>query len=156
MPNSLRPARKIAYINEFGDEQMNIPPRPFLIPGIGDAKDGMVKQMRAGAVRAMDGNLGAIDEGLHAAGLLARSAVKARVLSGPFLPLKPTTIKARARRRDPDTGKLVNTFGPRGARKFLQLQREGVPTEVLTEANLARPLYDTGALYTAIIYAIKG
>ena len=89
-------------------------------------------------------------------GLVAQGAVKQKLRNGPFTPLAPATVAARASRRDKGTGKLVNSVSTRNARKYRQLQAEGVPTEVLDEAGLATPLIDTRALFNAVQYAVKG
>lgn len=158
------PLHVIGYIMEHGDEERGIPPRPFLKPGVEGVKDEIVAQMAKGAQRAMASGLeqldtrflSEMDNGMRAAGLIAQAAVKQKMRDGPFTPLAPATIAARARRRDKGTGKLVNSVSTRNARKFRKLQAEGVPTEVLNDAGLAKPLIDTGALLQAVQFAIKG
>ena len=91
----------IGYINEFGDDGMNIPPRPFLLPGVESVKDRIADQLAKGAAAAFRGDLSAPDRAMHSAGLIAQGAVKARLVEGPFTPLKPTTIYARQHRKSP-------------------------------------------------------
>ena len=116
----------IGYINEFGDEDLNIPPRPFLVPGVESVRDDIVKQLNKGVAGAFTGDLSAPDKAMHAAGLVAQAAVKQRLIEGPFTPLKPATIYNRQHRKDPPPNKRT------------------------------APLIDTRALFNAVNYAVKG
>ena len=133
----------IGYVMEFGDDEKRIPPRPFLIPGVEDAKDQIVKQLaKAGGV-ALSGSSEAVDRGLGAAGLVGQNAVRAKITDGPFTPLSQATIEARARR------------GRKGAKQYLKLQGQGVPEDVLQDAALVKPLIDSGQLRASITYVVR-
>lgn len=103
---------EIGYIQEFGSPAANIPPRPFLVPGINDVKAKLIKRMELAGQTALSGDLIKLDQMLHSVGIVAQNAVRARITRGPFTPLAPATIAARQRRGvtriNPllDTGKL--------------------------------------------------
>lgn len=106
---------QIGYIQEFGSPINNIPERPFLIPGVENARPEVLEEFRGGAKAALDGNTSQVERSLVRAGIQAQNAVRAKIQDGPFLPLKPTTLAARRRRGRTgdkpllDTGQLRNS-----------------------------------------------
>lgn len=102
----------LGYIHEFGAPAANIPARPFLIPGLQDARDQVGKRLGRAASAALDGNAERIEDEYDAAGLIAQNAVRRKITEGPFVPLKPATLakrRARGRKGDKpllDTGQL--------------------------------------------------
>lgn len=88
----------IGYVQEFGDEELHIPPRPFLIPGVQDAKDKIAAQLQKAGIAAMSGNDSGIAAGFKAAGLVAQNSVRAKITEGPFVPLAKRTLQARKAR----------------------------------------------------------
>ena len=102
----------LGYIHEFGSPDANIPPRPFLIPGVQEARDQIGKRLEAAARQAIDGNTEAMDDQMSAAGMVAQSAVRRKITEGPHTPLSPRTLaKRRAKGRTGerpliDTGQL--------------------------------------------------
>ena len=145
----------VGYVMEFGEPSKNIPARPFLVPGVDDARAEIVKGMEKATVSALSGKPAGIRDGLDQAGLAAVASVQAKMIAGPFAPLSQRTIEARARRRYADTGKLVGTAPARNARAFLKLQAEGTPDAVLHDAGLATPLLDTRSLLRSITHVIE-
>lgn len=145
----------IGYIQERGDDELHIPARPFLVPGVTAALPAITKGLRKAVVSALSGKSGDVNNGFDEAGLAAQVSVKATMRSGSFAPLSDRTIEARARRRNPETGKLLQDGRSRDARSFLKLRGEGTPDDVLHDAGFATPLIDTGSLILAIQYAIK-
>jgi len=89
----------LGYIHENGAPEVNIPPRPFLVPGIYNAKESIVNYMKQAGVAALDGNDGRSNRALHAAGMSAASSVKLKIQQGPFQALKKSTITARKNRK---------------------------------------------------------
>lgn len=100
---------QIGYIHEFGSPRNNIPPRPFLRPGVSNATDRVEKMMRKAALFALDGKMQDVQNSLHAMGLVAVSAVRAKITSGPFIPLSPVTIAKRRARGVLRTKPLIDT-----------------------------------------------
>ena len=145
----------IGYVLETGAPEMNLPARPFLVPGVTAAKPAIIKGMRKATVAAFSGKPAQINNGIDEAGLAAVASVKATMLNGGFAALSDRTIEARARRRNPDTGKLRQDGRSKDARAFLKLRAEGTPDAVLHDAGLAKPLLDTFSLYGSIQYVIK-
>lgn len=136
----------IGYIQEFGDDERNIPPRPFLVPGVRSAQDEIVKHLRKAGENAFDRDFGSVTAQFVRAGTVAASAVQQRITDGPFAPLRERTIKARAAR------------GRKGAKQYLKLLGEGTPKQVLDtlgDQALVKPLIDTGALRRSITYVVK-
>ena len=145
----------VGYILETGDAEMNLPARPFLVPGVTAAKPAIIKGMQKATVAAFSGKPAQINKGFDEAGLAAVASVKATMLNGGFAPLSDRTIEARARRRNPETGKLKRDGRSEDARAFLKLRAEGTPDAVLHDAELAKPLLDTFDLYGSVKYVIK-
>ena len=102
----------IGYKMETGDPEMNLPARPFLVPGVEAIKDKAIARMKKAGEDALKGDLGKVDQALHAVGLMGQSSVQAKITDGPFAPLAPRTLaqrRARGRTGDRpliDTGQL--------------------------------------------------
>ena len=133
----------IGYLMEYGSPAQNIPPRPFLVPGIAAAKDKIAAQLKRGGMAALDGKEDVLLSAQMAAGAAAVSSVQATITSGAFAPLSPRTIAARAKR------------GQTGAKQYQKLKKEGVPEDVLLGTALVKPLIDSGQLRQAITYVIR-
>jgi hypothetical protein len=106
----------IATIHEFGAPRANIPPRSYIRATIRERKAELAALM-ARVVRLMI--QGKLDErrALELVGAWLAGAIKGRIVSGPFTPLKPATIARRRKNpADPDgpikplidTGQLKN------------------------------------------------
>ncbi len=106
---------EIGYLMEFGLPEKNIPARPFLVPGVENAKDKIGKRLEVGARKALTGDKDAVDIAFNGAGLVAQNAVRAKITDGPFKELSEKTLAARKRRgrtgEKPliDTGQLRNS-----------------------------------------------
>ena len=106
----------IGYTMEFGSPLNNIPPRPFLIPGVQSAKEQITKKLGNAAKVLLENPETSIDTQLGAAGMVASNSVKRKITQGPFEPLAEATLAARRRRgrtgEKPliDTGQLRNSI----------------------------------------------
>lgn len=109
----------LAYIHNYGSPTVNIPPRPFMEPGIKNAQDKINRQMEKAASSAFDGRRDAVEKGLIAAGTVAATSIKAKITAGPFAPLKPATLAARRRRGRTGTKPLLDTGKLRNAINFV-------------------------------------
>lgn len=99
----------LGYVHENGSAAHNIPPRPFLVPGMKVAAPKCADVLKGYAKKAVTGDA-TIDQGLNAAGLVAQSAVKNRIRSGEgFAPLQPATIAARKRQGKQGEKPLIRT-----------------------------------------------
>lgn len=100
----------LAYIHDQGSPAQNIPARPFLGPGIKDAKLEIQRRLEQVAKIALRGAIRQdIERGLSAVGMTAQSAVRNRITKGPFAVLKPATLAARRRRGRRGTKPLIDT-----------------------------------------------
>lgn len=100
---------QIGYIQEFGSERMNIPPRPFLIPGIREAQDELVEKLRDGLIKTfIDPN--EAKNSLKKAGIIGANWVKSWITSGIGMPdLSQATLKARRDAGFKGTKPLIHT-----------------------------------------------
>jgi phage gpG-like protein len=99
----------IGYIQENGAPAMNIPPRPFLVPGVADQSDRITEQLKKASQAQLDGNDARATQALNRAGLIGQSGARSKIQSGPFVPLKPSTLAARRRRGREGTKPLIDT-----------------------------------------------
>lgn len=99
----------LGYIHENGSPARNIPARPFLKPGVEQVASKCADVLGKFAKTAFN-NPSDIDKGLNAAGLIAQTSVKKRIVSGEgFAPLKAGTIAARKRVGAKGTKPLIRT-----------------------------------------------
>lgn len=135
----------IGYVMEFGAPEKNIPPRPFLVPGIQDGYEKITRAFSVGARKALSGDLSKIEQAQIRAGDAAVSAVQQKITDGPFVPLAESTIKNRARRHK----------SRKGEREYLDKLAQGMTPAELAPLNLVKPLIDTGQLRRSITFVIR-
>lgn len=99
----------LAYIHNYGSPAQNIPARPFLEPGIQDAKDEITTQFEAAGKAAFSGDANGVLVSLNRAGLKAQLGVQNKIRRGPFAPLDPSTLAARRRKGRTGTKPLIDT-----------------------------------------------
>lgn len=108
----------IAYWQEYGVPEVNIPARPFLGPGIEASEEMIATELsratnKAITMAAMEGDVAggkaALKEGLNRVGLKAVSNVQRQITDGDFAPLADRTIKARLRKGRSGTKPLIET-----------------------------------------------
>lgn len=129
----------LAYIHEHGSPAANIPARPFVHPGIEDARDRIAANLGKAAGAALDGQQGKVTTFLDRAGLAAQNSIRAKINSGEFAPLAEATLRARAAR------------GRKGAAAELASRAAGnAPSN-----ETARPLIDSGQLRNSITYVLR-
>lgn len=131
----------LGYIHDNGAPEVNIPARPFMVPGITAARSKIIKiakHMGQAALTA-DNPQEAIDQGLHMMGLTAQASIRSVINDGIDPPLADRTLKARARK------------GSKGAEQELANRAKGLPPG----KELAKPLVETGQLRNAVNYVIR-
>jgi phage gpG-like protein len=89
----------IAYIQEHGAPEANIPARPFMAPGIETAKNQITAALRRAAQAGMDGHEAGVEAGQKAAGMAAVTSIKLMITDGIDPPLAPKTLAARKRKK---------------------------------------------------------
>jgi hypothetical protein len=105
---------EIAFVQTKGDPERNLPARPFLAEGVREGGPKIADQLLNTAMNALEGNASGVEKGFTATGLVAVSAVRNKIVAGPFEKLKDSTIAARRRRGRTgikplqDTGQLRN------------------------------------------------
>ncbi|UGB46995.1 hypothetical protein LQ772_06805 [Frateuria edaphi] len=100
---------EIGYLQETGSPAMNIPARPFLVPGVEAVQKQVTQQLEKGAHAALDGTQEQVDKAFHAAGLVAQNGVRHQINDGDFQPLAEATLAARRRRGRTGTKPLIDT-----------------------------------------------
>jgi hypothetical protein len=120
----------LGYIHEHGSPINNIPPRPWLAPGVEESKSRWLPYMeQAGtAVLTFPSDSSKMDRALHAAGMTAVSAVKTRIVAGIPPALSERTIAAR---------------------------RYRTPSRQARQQADVTPLVDTAQMLNSISYVIK-
>jgi secreted protein with Ig-like and vWFA domain len=97
------------YLHDHGSPLNNIPARETLSPGIADAREHLALVLGQAARQAFT-TKGAIERGLEAAGLIAQTSVKKRIIAGTDLePLAERTLAARRRRGIESEKPLIRT-----------------------------------------------
>lgn len=97
----------LAYIHEHGSPAANIPARPFLNPGIRQAEARTTQIFRNMAQRVLNGDVNALEQGLNLVGQVAVGEVQRKIVTGPFVPNKPSTIARKGSSRPLiDTGQM--------------------------------------------------
>ncbi len=99
----------IGYVMEYGSPAQNIPARPFLHPGVADAREGIQLHMKKAGQLALRGKTDEIGQELEKVGLIAAASVQRKITDGPFEPLKPATLAARRRRGRTGDHPLIDT-----------------------------------------------
>lgn len=87
----------LMYLHENGVPEKNIPARPVVHPAIASIQIDLKARFEQIGNYAMDGKTAAVEKGFNAVGLMAQNAMQERIVTGPFVPLKPATIAARKR-----------------------------------------------------------
>lgn len=99
----------IGYVMENGAPDANIPPRPWLVPGVATVQEAITKRFGAAAKSVLDGRSYNITTTLNAVGLIAQNGVRSKITNGPFTPLAPATLAARRSRGRKGDRPLVDT-----------------------------------------------
>jgi hypothetical protein len=131
----------LAYTHDNGSPAINIPARPFMVPGIKAAKKDILRVLKIGAENILDGGKETGNQTLHKVGLIAQLKIRAAINEGIPPPLADSTLKARIRARR----------GVKGAKAELALRKTGEPPSL----GLAKPLINTGQLRNSINYVVR-
>lgn len=129
----------IAYIQDNGAPEKNIPARPFMRPGIEKALEPIINQLDRAAKAAMRGSLAGVERGFQGAGIAAERGIKNAIKEGIPPPLSERTLKARAAR------------GRTGATLELEARARGEEPGI----EFATPLMDTGEMLQSIKHVIR-
>ncbi|AHB06353.1 hypothetical protein ACNHE5_08635 [Pandoraea pnomenusa] len=141
---------EIGYVQENGSAANNVPARPFLVPGVKGVQDRSAKELGDAAGLALDGKRSLAIQKMDRVGMLAASAVKAKIGSNIPPPLKPGTIRERARQRGTATRR-------KGEQAYLDMVDAGAQAAGMSLAEIQSaagivPLINTGQLRNAITF----
>jgi phage gpG-like protein len=105
----------LAYIHNYGSPAANIPARPFMEPGIEEAKPEIGDGFQKAGVAALEGKSDVMMKSLHGIGIRASTSVRNKINEGIPPPLAASTIAARKRRGRTGTKPLVDTGAMRNS-----------------------------------------
>ncbi len=138
---------QIGYVQETGDPSRNLPARPFLEPGVEDAKDVCAAQLKAASQSALRGDTARRDAHLSDAGILGANSVKRRINSNIPPPLAPSTIRNRAKQR--------GTKSRASERAYLKMVDQGAsPADAQAETGIVA-LVNSGELRNSITSVVR-
>ena len=139
---------RLGYIHEFGSPLVNIPARPFLIPGVKNVEKETGAELKKAADAALAGDSQLADQKLNRVGIIASNEVKRVLNSNLPPPLKPNTVRNRFRNRGTKTHRDNEIL-------YMQLIAGGTePGAAQDQAGIVA-LVDTGQLRNSITYVIK-
>lgn len=110
---------QLMYIHENGAPEINLPARPVVHPAIASIETDLKARFEAIGNDAMDGKESAVEKGFIAVGLMAQNAMQARIVAGPFVPLKPQTIARRKAQGFKGTKPLIRSGRLKAALTFV-------------------------------------
>lgn len=122
------PVAYVASIQEFGSPVNNIPPRPFMRPGVAKSEARIKSLTKSESKKIVDGNSNA-NELMQKIGELVKTAIYHEIATLTEPPLKEATIKARARKYSSQKGKIT--------------------------ASLGKPLVDTKRMLNTLTYVVE-
>lgn len=99
----------LGYIHEFGAPAANIPARPFLVPGVLDARKQATSLMADGLSDEMAGQRGAAHISMHKAGLIAVNHVRQTITDGVKPSLSEVTLRIRLEKGRTGTTPLLDS-----------------------------------------------
>lgn len=137
-----------AYILDRGSPAAHIPARPFLEPGVQDAMPRATAYMKQGTLKALKGDMSALDRGLTAAGIAAETAVRKRINSNLPPPLSPFTVMWR--HRDRGGGRMRKSEVTYGA-----LVNIGYTPAQAQAATGIKSLVNTGEMRNAVTHVLR-
>lgn len=129
----------LAYVHDNGAPEQNIPPRPFMRPGIESVQPEIRRRLLKMAKDAVTKPGDSMAQQATAIGLRAKLAIQNKINEGIPPPLAESTLRRRAAK------------GRNGAQDELQRRREGEAPGT----DLAKPLVDSGQMRNSINYVIR-
>jgi hypothetical protein len=85
----------IGYVQEHGDPSRNLPPRPFLVPGVNKMQDAIASSTAAAGRAALEGDQSEVKAIMGRLGSRCVTSVKDVITDQQFTPLAPRTVLAR-------------------------------------------------------------
>lgn len=138
----------LSAIHNNGAPEVGIPARPFLIPGIRAVRAAIIEQFRIAGQKSLEGDQNGVMVAFTRAGLIAQNSVRKKITDGPFVPLKPATVKNRMKGRGTKSRRASE-------KKYLQLVGQGMDLARAQNVAGIRPLINTGQLRAAQTFVIR-
>lgn len=105
----------IGYIQENGSDLANIPPRPFLVPGVKKVEKEIAEEFKKAAQECFE-NPSAVIKRFTRAGIIAMNSVKQTLTAGEgFAELSESTLAARKAEGFKGTKPLIKSGQLRGS-----------------------------------------
>lgn len=142
---------QLAYIHDNGAPEANIPARPFMVPGLEEAKDKvadkLVQTLKAVLREGVGGDgMAKARQGLEQVGFIAANSVKRAINAGVPPPLSDYTLRARMK-----SGRKDGGGARKGAAQELDRRWDGQEPSV----EFAKPLVDTGQMRNNVTYVVR-
>lgn len=129
----------LAYIHDNGAPEVNIPPRPFMIPGIERAQGAVTDLLAKQAQYVLTGNTNKVQEGFERVGLTVVNSIQHVINEGVPPPLADATVRRReAKGRKVAAAEMARRDAGLGA-----------------SLTLAKPLIDTAEMLKSITYVVR-
>jgi hypothetical protein len=137
----------IGYVMENGDADKNIPPRPFLKPGVDGQQADITASLKAAGQAALEGDQNAILGIYGRLGLRLVTAVRDIIDKGGFAPLAPRTVEQRLAKLGPAASKQLSA----------DLKSGDVTMQSIASgtSGYLKILEDTHSMLNAITYVIR-
>lgn len=110
---------QLGYLHHMGSPANNIPARPWLLPAIAGAQTKISGHLKKAAESALDGDMSKADRHLHAAGMTAQNAAKAKLTNGPFRPLSKQRMQERLAKGQANPKPLLDTMQMRNSVTYI-------------------------------------
>jgi hypothetical protein len=139
----------IGYVLENGDPDRNLPPRPFLQPGVDRLSDDIKTSLSKAGEAALAGDKAGVRTILSKIGLRAVNSVRAVIDEQQFAPLAPSTLAARFEKL---SGKVQNELLNKQITKEERAAGIGIVQRIQGAITI---LVDTGSMRNAITYVLR-
>ena len=136
---------EIAYIQNFGAPEANIPPREFMEPGVRGVLPQLTEGLKHATQIGIEQSDAELDKALMRVGMIGAQGIKAAINSNTPPPLAESTVAARIARR-----KSASWKASRQAGVAANIGAGNAPGE-----GIFRTLVDTAQLRNAATYVIR-
>ncbi len=109
----------IGFVMEYGAPEINVPARPFLIPGVNSVWSEIQKRLSKGAKKLLTDPSFSVKVLLESTGLMAQNGVQKYMTDAHFVPLSDSTLAARRRKGRMGTKPLIDTGALRQSITFV-------------------------------------
>lgn len=133
----------LGYIHDNGAPEVNIPARPFMLPGMEACMPQVTAKMAQitnGVIRRDEG-AALVEAGMHQVGMIVQLSIQNAITEGPPPPLADSTLRARARKRPGRIGPGI---------ELLSRSKGNAPS-----TDFVKPLTDTGEMKKSVKYVIR-